>query len=85
MEMICFSRVNGVVTHLPPIPTGSPVWKPRDVFGGGGGRGESQTLPRPGKGGGGREDHFLVYEEYGGNIYTSSSKKDTGSTKTLHC
>lgn len=72
---------------------GSPVWKPRDVFGSSGGssgsgggagqRGESQTLPRPGKSSG-REDHFLVYEEYGGNIYMSS-KKDTGSTKTLHC
>lgn len=69
------------------------MWKPRDMFGGGSGgggragggreQGESQTLPRPGKSSG-REDHFLVYEEYGGNIYTSN-KQDTGSTKTLHC
>lgn len=74
--------------YQPTRTLGSPVWKPRDVFasgGGGGGSGQSQTLPRPGKSGGGREDHFLVYEEYGGNIYTSSSKKDMGSTKTLHC
>lgn len=74
--------------------SGSPVWKPRDAFapgagstfgagaGGAGQRGESLTLPRAGKPSG-REDHFLVYEEYGGNIYMSS-KKDTGSTKTLH-
>lgn len=51
-----------------------------------GGGGECLTLPRAGKSGG-REDHFLVYEEYGGNIYTSSKKGETftGSTKTLHC
>ncbi|KAK3873946.1 hypothetical protein Pcinc_021079 [Petrolisthes cinctipes] len=70
--------------YQPARSVGSPVWKPRDMFGGGSGgggagggreRGESQTLPRPGKSSG-REDHFLVYEEYGGNIYTSN-KQDT--------
>lgn len=83
--------------YQPTRSVGSPIWKPRDMFsggsggggagGGGGGQrervGDSQTLPRPGKSSG-REDHFLVYEEYGGNIYTSN-KQDTGSTKTLHC
>ncbi|XP_045119096.1 protein still life, isoform SIF type 1-like isoform X8 [Portunus trituberculatus] len=67
--------------YQPTRTLGSPVWKPRDVFasggGGGGGGGQSQTLPRPGKSGGGREDHFLVYEEYGGNIYTSSNDSDS--------
>ncbi|KAK8732086.1 hypothetical protein OTU49_007177 [Cherax quadricarinatus] len=76
---------NQPAQYQPTRSVGSPVWKPRDVFassggssGGGGGagqRGESLTLPRPGKASG-REDHFLVYEEYGGNIYMSS-KKDT--------
>ncbi|XP_042232415.1 protein still life, isoforms C/SIF type 2-like isoform X2 [Homarus americanus] len=76
---------NQPAQYQPTRSIGSPVWKPRDVFasaggssGGGGGagqRGESLTLPRPGKASG-REDHFLVYEEYGGNIYMSS-KKDT--------
>ncbi|CAL4136248.1 unnamed protein product [Meganyctiphanes norvegica] len=75
---------------------GSPVWKPRDsAFPSGGGGGSSssgagasssQTLPRSHKIGVGREDHFLVYEEYGGNIYMSGGKKDqTGSSKTLNC
>nr|XP_027218934.1 protein still life, isoforms C/SIF type 2-like [Penaeus vannamei] len=73
--------------YQPAKSVGSPVWKPRDAFapgagstfgagaGGAGQRGESLTLPRAGKPSG-REDHFLVYEEYGGNIYMSS-KKDT--------
>nr|XP_045620271.1 protein still life, isoform SIF type 1-like isoform X2 [Procambarus clarkii] len=75
---------NQPAQYQPTRSVGSPVWKPRDVFasaggssggGGAGQRGESLTLPRPGKTSG-REDHFLVYEEYGGNIYMSS-KKDT--------
>lgn len=76
---------NQPAQYQPTRSVGSPVWKPRDVFasaggsstggGGAGQRGESLTLPRPGKSSG-REDHFLVYEEYGGNIYMSS-KKDT--------
>ncbi|XP_068238091.1 protein still life, isoform SIF type 1 isoform X2 [Palaemon carinicauda] len=79
--------------YQPVKSVGSPVWKPRDTFaqsggsssgvgaGGAGQRGESLTLPRAGKASG-REDHFLVYEEYGGNIYMSS-KKDSEKRETI--
>lgn len=82
---------NQPAQYQPARSVGSPVWKPRDTFaqsggssigvgaGGAGQRGESLTLPRAGKTSG-REDHFLVYEEYGGNIYMSS-KKDSESNQ----
>ncbi|XP_064098884.1 protein still life, isoform SIF type 1-like isoform X5 [Macrobrachium nipponense] len=80
--------------YQPAKSVGSPVWKPRDTFaqsggsssgvgaGGAGQRGESLTLPRAGKSSG-REDHFLVYEEYGGNIYMSSKKDSEKQPETV--